>query len=182
MPLEGDGFVPGSVFTSAFRDPSRFAFVPALEACFDEVLAELESLEPRDFIESPDSLTTIRDGYNETGWRYFDLFGEQGDFEANRNRCPASARAAAAVPGMVNAGFSLFEPGTHLYPHSGEMPGILRCHLPILVPNGDQGLRFGSETRVWELGRCVIFDDTIEHDAWNRGDGDRVVLLVTFAR
>ena len=83
---------------------------------------------------------------------------------------------------MLNAGFSLFRPGTHLYPHSGEIPNVLRCHLPLVVPVGDQGLRIGGETRVWQPGKCLVFDDTFEHEAWNRGDGDRVVLLVKFAR
>jgi len=165
---------------SGFRDTSEFGFVQALESSFDDVLAELGELTENDFIESPDSLTTIRDGYNETGWRYFDLFGESEDFSANRERCPKTTQACAEVPGMVNAGFSLFRPGTHLYPHSGEMNAILRCHLPIIIPSGDLGLRIDGETRVWEPGRCMIIDDSFEHDAWNRGDGDRVVLLVSF--
>jgi beta-hydroxylase len=59
---------------------------------------------------------------------------------------------------------------------------VLRCHLPLIVPAGDVGLRSGNDTRSWQRGRCLIFDDTFEHEAWNRGDGDRVVLLVTFER
>jgi beta-hydroxylase len=164
---------------SAFRDPRGFAFVPALEAARDDVLAELEGLEEADFAPSSDSLTTVRDGYDETGWLYLDLFGD-GDFAANRARCPKTARLCTAVPGLVNAGFSLFRPGTHLYPHSGQMKGVLRCHLPLRVPTGDLGICIGGETRRWELGRCLVFDDTVEHEAWNRGEGDRVVLLVTF--
>lgn len=167
---------------SGFQQTSQFAFVPALEAAFDDIRAELEALGEGDFIESPDSLTTIRDGYNETGWHYFDLFGDTGGFEANRERCPKTARACAAVPGMQNAGFSLFRTGTHLYPHRGEIEGVLRCHLPIQVPSGDLGIQFCDETRVWEPGRCLVIDDSFEHTAWNLGDGDRVVLLVTFAK
>jgi beta-hydroxylase len=91
-----------------------------------------------------------------------------------------TARACAAVPGLVNAGFSLFRPGTHLYPHRGELRGTLRCHLPLVVPAGDLGLRSGDETRAWQTGRCLVFDDTLEHEAWNHGGGDRVVLIVTF--
>ncbi len=167
---------------SGFHDPRDFAFVLALESAFDEVLGELRQLEASDFAESPDSLTTVADGYDETGWRYFDLFGNSGDFEANRQRCPRTARACADVPGLVNAGFSLFRSGTKLYPHRGEMEGVLRCHLALVVPPGDQGLRIGNETRRWQAGRCLVFDDTFEHVAWNRGEGDRVVLLVTFER
>lgn len=160
---------------SGFFDPAQFAFVPALEAAFDDVLAELQALGAAAFVEAPDSLTTAEDGYDERGWHYFDIV-------ANADRCLRTAAACRAVPGMVNAGFSLFRPRTHLYPHNGEIPNVLRCHLPLVVPDGDMGIRIGGETRRWERGRCLVFDDTLEHDAWNRGDGDRIVLLVTFAR
>ena len=84
------------------------------------------------------------------------------------------------MPGLVNAGFSRFAPGTQLYPHAGEIPGVLRCHLALIVPAGDLGLQIGDETRRWQVGKCLVFDDKIEHTAWNRGASERVVLLVTF--
>lgn len=167
---------------SAFHDPADFPFVRDLESAFAAIRGELRELAPRDFVESPDSLTTVRDGYDERGWRSFALYGDEPACESNRRRCPSTARACSAVPGLVNAGFSLFRPGTHLYPHRGERPGVLRCHLPLLVPPGDVGLRSGDETRRWEPGKCLILDDTIEHEAWNHGDSDRVVLIVTFER
>lgn len=172
----------------AFHDPRAFAFVPALEAAFPAIAAEALSLDPlRDFVESPDSLTTAADGYDERGWRWFGLYGGAEDHAERRARCPAAARACAAVPGMRNAGLSLFLPGTHLYPHAGELNGVLRCHLPLIVPDGDVAIRFGTneggwDTRRWQPGRCMVFDDTCEHEAWNRSEQNRVVLIVTFAR
>ncbi|HEX6810098.1 MAG TPA: aspartyl/asparaginyl beta-hydroxylase domain-containing protein [Planctomycetota bacterium] len=165
----------------AFPDPGRFPFVPALEREFTAILAELRALAPHEFLASPDSLTTVADGCDETGWLWYPLFGAPGEHAQNRARCPATARACEAVPGMRNASFSLFRPGTVLYPHHGELPSVLRCHLPLIVPEGDLALRAGGEIRRWQAGRCVIFDDTFEHDAWNRGASDRVVLIVTFA-
>jgi beta-hydroxylase len=167
--------------THPIHDPAAFAFVAAFEASFASVLEELLALTSDDFVDSPDSLTTVADGYDETGWSYYGLFGEGEQHAENRTRCPRTANACAAVPGMVNAGFSRFGPGTHLYPHRGELENLLRCHLALIVPGGDQGLRIGDQVRAWQAGRCLVFDDTFEHDAWNRGDGDRVVLLVTFA-
>jgi len=166
---------------SAFPDPRDFAFVPALEAAFERILAELLTLGPEDFSESPDSLTTVRAPYDERGWRTFGLHGEDPGLTANRRRCPATARGCSSIGNLVNASFSLFQPGTHLYPHQGELSGVLRCHLALVVPDGDVGLRSGDETRRWQPGRCLILDDTFEHEAWNHGDGDRVVLIATFA-
>lgn len=166
----------------AFLDPTMFAGTAVLAAACPGIRAEACSLSAADFVESPDSLTAVADGYDETGWRYFVLRNEDGDHAANLTRCTVTARAIAAVPGLVNAGFSLFRPGTHLYPHRGELPGVVRCHLPLVVPPGDVALRFGGEVRQWRPGQCVVFDDTVEHEAWNHGASDRIVLLVTFLR
>lgn len=153
-----------------------------LEEKFAEILGELRAMRGEDFVECPDSLSMPSGGYDERGWRYYALFGDASECERNRERCPATAAACRSVPGLVNAGFSLFRPGTHLRPHRGERKGILRCHLPLVVPSGDCGIRFGNETRRWTAAKCLVFDDTFEHDAWNRGEKDRVVLIVSFER
>ncbi len=166
---------------SGFFDPADLPFTGLLERAFDDVLAELQALGAGAFVEAPDSLTTVEDGYDERGWRYFDLVGGAAA-SSSGERCPRTMAVLAEVPGLVNAGFSRFAPGTHLYPHRGELAGVLRCHLALVVPPGDLGIRIGDETRRWETGRCIVFDDTLEHTAWNHAAGDRVVLLVTFAR
>ena len=165
---------------SGFHDAAQFPFTAALERAFDAIRSELVALGGGAFVESPDSLTTIERGYDETGWLYCALTGDAAEVSDALTRCPATAAALAAVPGLVNAGFSLFRPGTRLYPHRGERSGVLRCHLPLLVPLGDVGLRIGETTHAWRVGRCVVFDDTLEHEAWNLGKSDRVVLIVTF--
>jgi aspartyl/asparaginyl beta-hydroxylase (cupin superfamily) len=35
----------------------------------------------------------------------------------------------------------------------------------------------GAETRFWERGEAIVFDDTIEHAAMNPSDELRVVLI-----
>jgi len=52
----------------------------------------------------------------------------------------------------------------------------LICHLPLSVPP-DCALRVGNETREWREGELVVFDDTIEHEAWNDSDVPRAVLI-----
>jgi ornithine lipid ester-linked acyl 2-hydroxylase len=163
-----------------FPEPSSFPFVDALARALAAIARELAALPDTAFVPSPDSLTTVADGYDETGWRWCPLFGTDPAAAANRERCPGTASAVAAIPGMQNAGFSLFLPGTHLYPHRGELAGVLRVHLPLLVPAGDVGIRASGELRRWQRGQCLVLDDTHEHEAWNHGDGPRVVLLVTF--
>jgi aspartyl/asparaginyl beta-hydroxylase (cupin superfamily) len=71
---------------------------------------------------------------------------------------------------------SVLRPGTHIPPHNGMLNTRLICHLPIIAPQGCR-LRVGNEIRTVEVGRTMIFDDSIEHEAWNDGDATRVVLL-----
>lgn len=165
---------------SAVVDPRPFAFVPILEAAFPVIRAEMLALAEQAFVASPDSLSVAQDGYDERGWQWCALVSG-ASAAANLRQCPATAVALAAVPGLVNAGFSRLLPGTHLYPHCGEMLGVLRCHLPLLVPEGPVGMRFGEVALAWREGECVVFDDKVEHEAFNHTDSPRVVLLITFA-
>jgi len=72
--------------------------------------------------------------------------------------------------------FSLLRPGAHILPHHGFTNVRLICHLPLLVP-AKCGMRVGNETRPWHEGKLTIFDDSMEHEAWNSSDELRVVLL-----
>jgi beta-hydroxylase len=168
--------------SAAVFDPRRFPFVPTLQAACASIRAEMLALPPACFPDAPDALSVATADYDERGWTYCPLVGDAPAAAANLARCSATARALAAVPGLVNAGFSRFAPGTRLDRHAGELRGVLRCHLPLAVPTGDLGLEVDGVVLRWREGECLVFDDTVAHTAWNLGDGDRTVLLVTFAR
>lgn len=165
-----------------FHDPAAFPFVARLEAMFAAVRDDYLGLAAGEMVESPDSLSAVDGVYDERGWRWYSLagVGTPAELEAHCARCPAAAAACDAVPGLVNAGFSKLLPGTHLYPHQGELRHVLRCHLPLVVPDGDAAIAFGDDVRRWQPGRCLVFDDTFEHTAWNHAASERVVLLLTF--
>jgi len=48
--------------------------------------------------------------------------------------------------------------------------------LPLIVPPNCR-FRVGATTRQWRVGEAFVFDDTIEHEAWNGSDELRVVLI-----
>jgi aspartyl/asparaginyl beta-hydroxylase (cupin superfamily) len=80
-------------------------------------------------------------------------------------------------PGRTPAAmFSLLKPKTSIPPHTGVSNVRLVTHVPLIVPPGC-GFRVGNETREWLPGKAWVFDDTIEHEAWNRSDQLRVVLI-----
>jgi aspartyl/asparaginyl beta-hydroxylase (cupin superfamily) len=72
--------------------------------------------------------------------------------------------------------FSRLAAGARIPPHNGVMNARLICHLPLLVPPGC-GFRVGGETREWREGELLVFDDTVEHEAWNEGASDRIILI-----
>ena len=72
--------------------------------------------------------------------------------------------------------YSVFTPGTHLLPHRGVTNTRLVSHLPLLVPE-DCAINVGGELHHWQEGRVVVFDDTFEHEAWNRSKKTRVVMI-----
>jgi len=117
--------------------------------------------------------------YDDDGWNALGLYAFGRRIAANCELCPETARLIANIPGMQTAGFSKLGSHAHIRPHSGLDRGVLRCHLGLHVPGGCE-LRVGRETRRWQEGECLLFDDTSEHEAWNRGDAARVVLLLDF--
>lgn len=72
--------------------------------------------------------------------------------------------------------FSRLSPGARIPPHTGVLNARLICHLPLIVPPGC-GFRVGGEAREWKEGELLVFDDTVEHEAWNNGDSDRIILI-----
>jgi aspartate beta-hydroxylase len=68
-------------------------------------------------------------------------------------------------------------PGTHILPHHGVTNARVVTHLPLIVPEAC-ALRAGGEEHAWQEGRCITFDDTFEHEAWNRSEQTRVVLII----
>ena len=100
----------------------------------------------------------------------------------NAARCPKTLDALAEAPQVWVSNrspsvlFSLLRPGAHIPPHTGLTNTRLICHLPLLVPP-DCILRVGNDARAPVEGKAWVFDDTIEHEAWNRSGRTRVILL-----
>ena len=115
-------------------------------------------------------------------WTALHLWKDGAPVAGVADRCPAVTEALANVPLCRTPGrtptvlFSLLKPGARIPPHTGYVNTRLICHLPLIVPPGC-GFRVGNDTREWVEGRAWAFDDTIEHEAWNRGDGLRAILI-----
>jgi aspartate beta-hydroxylase len=97
-------------------------------------------------------------------------------------RCPRTAEAIASVPTVDIPGvgptvfFSILDAKSHIPAHTGVTNTRLVVHLPLVIPAGCR-FRVGSDTREWREGDAWVFDDTIEHEAWNDSDVPRAVLI-----
>jgi beta-hydroxylase len=158
-----------------FIDSKQLEFFSDLESNWRVIRDEYLAL-PEDVFEP----WVQREMYGE-GWSVYGLhaFGER--IEPALASCPQTALHLSKVPGLTTAGFSRLAPRTHIKPHVGWVESVYRVHLGLVVPEACKS-RVGDEVRSWVEGECLVFDDTVEHEAWNNSDQTRVVLLLDFLR
>jgi aspartyl/asparaginyl beta-hydroxylase (cupin superfamily) len=120
---------------------------------------------------------------NSMRWNALFLWKDGVRNEENCRRCPKMAALLDTLPmiDLPNFGptvlFSVLEPHTHIPPHSSVTNARLVVHLPVIVPQGCR-FRVGNETRDWREGEAWIFDDTLDHEAWNDSDEKRVIVMI----
>ena len=177
-----------------FFDPALFPWFAAVEARTDAIRAEALALLADPDLERSKALrpyVRLDPGTPQNKWTPLDKSLEWGacflweygvENPAVTARCPATVAALAEapqnhVPGKApSAFFSILKPGGHIPPHTGVTNTRAIVHLPLVVPP-DCAFRVGGETRSWVEGRAFAFDDTIEHEAWNRSAEQRIVLI-----
>ena len=180
-------FYPGLANIQFFENDD-FGWVAALEAAAPVMRKEVEAILGQGTGLAPyvvgDKNRPMREHVllNDPKWSAFYLW-ENGTLVAdNAARCPNTMAALMGVPIPHIAArspmvlFSVLRPHTHIPAHNGMLNTRLICHIPLIVPPNCR-LRVGNETRTVEFGKAMIFDDSIEHEAWNDSDETRVVLL-----
>ena len=169
------------------RDP--FPWLEALEAKTEAIQAELQNLisggsEFNAYLES----NTERPAFDSHGmadnddWGALYLWRNGEPVPENQALCPVTTEAMNALP-LVFSGqrcpnilFSRLRPGAKIPPHNDMVNTRLIGHLPLIIPE-DCGFRVGNSTCTWNVGEAFLFDDTIEHEAWNNSSEDRFVLI-----
>ena len=177
--------------TSAYLDTALFPWIAELERHTDTIRAELlavlhdeKGIEPFIKFRSADEIPKFLAGADGNPvWDAFFFYRHGVRYDENCARCPKTAAILDALP-LVRIQqhapeicFSVLTPGTHILPHRGVTNTRLVTHLPLIVPD-NCALNVGGEQHAWQEGRCVSFDDTFEHEAWNRGQSTRVVLIM----
>lgn len=172
-----------------FFEREEFPWAAAVEAATGDMLMELDAALAADapfrpYLQAKEDRPTydFHGLLNNPDWSTLYLWENGGPVEQNVARFPKSFAAMQNVPlphittRAPSILFSLLKPGARIDAHNGMINTRLICHLPLIVPPGC-GFRVGNEVREWEVGKLLIFDDTIEHEAWNDSGQDRVVLI-----
>jgi len=174
-----------------FFDREHFPWLGELEAATGIILAELEDIlaDPElgltPYISLPPGVPASKWSGLDTSldWGAFHLWKEGERFDEACARAPRTAAVVESLPisriegRAPNVFFSILKAGSHIPAHTGVTNVRSVVHLPLIIPDGCE-FRVGGETRSWVKGEAFVFDDTIEHEAWNRSDRDRAVLII----
>jgi aspartate beta-hydroxylase len=174
-----------------FHERADFPWLDSIEAAMEDIRAELldvlaedsAALEPYVSHGTSRSIEQKwRELHQSRRWSVYYLWRDGIAYPEHLARCPRTAAALEGwprceVPGASpNALFSILDAKTRIPPHTGVNNTRLFVHLPLIIPPGC-GFRVGGEQREWEPGKAFVFDDTIEHEAWNDSDEPRAVLI-----
>jgi aspartyl/asparaginyl beta-hydroxylase (cupin superfamily) len=156
------------------------AAYPVIRGEFERLLAEWDEL-PRyhdiDAGEKAISDTTPKK------WSVFmlEILGHRP--AVNRACCPETCRVLDRVPGLIQAFFSVLDPGKSVPEHEGPYLGYLRYHLALRVPTRrPPKLVVKGQDYVWKEGEAVLFDDSYPHAVVNDSPETRAVLIVDVRR
>ncbi|WP_417609367.1 aspartyl/asparaginyl beta-hydroxylase domain-containing protein [Parasphingorhabdus sp.] len=157
------------------------AAIPAMQEELRGVIARTQEFQP--YVQGhPDRPRPNNPLLDDPSWGAHYFWKDGVEVTENSVHCPKTMAALASAPIPViqerspMALYSVLEPNTHIAPHYGMLNTRLICHIPLILPP-DCAIRVGGETRPWQEGQALIFDDSFEHEAWNRSNQRRVILL-----
>jgi aspartate beta-hydroxylase len=173
-----------------FYEREEFPWLPEFEAATAGIQGELARILVEDeagfgpYIQYDDHqpLDQWRELNKSPRWSAFHFYDKGREIAGRCGRAPLTMAAVRRLPQAVvdlrspTAMFSVLKPKTHIPPHTGIANFRLVVHLPLVLP-GHCGFRVGGETREWRIGEAWVFDDTIEHEAWNESDETRIILI-----
>lgn len=164
-------------------DRGDLDFVDYYESQFEKIKSELdEILAKKVTIENYSD--SERHGLTTGGeWdaRFFFRHGKR--YDDTHELCPDTSTTLSKLP-LVHIQdhspevcISVLRPGAHLLPHRGVTNSRSVLHMGLTIPSQCALNIVDIAELHWQPGRAFAFDDTYMHEAWNRSDESRYVLL-----
>ena len=119
-------------------------------------------------------------------WRVLVLLPENEDRQvspediwmANRRLVPETTKILTAVPSLEAYTLSTLEPNGHIRPHRHKNAFVTAALC--LQNGGDSCIVVDGKRHDYHDGEVIIFDYTLEHEVFNFGAKERIVLLMLF--
>lgn len=167
---------------SAFYDLELFPWINFLESKKEIIAKELNSFlqnESLDKLWQENYKHYVQHKSDDGCWKTLTLKFFGIHFNQIRDYFPQTCDILDQIEGLVTAQFSFLQKQTKILPHKGYTKMLARAHLPLDVPFPDLcGIKVGGKIRHWEEGKILVFNDGIEHEAWNNSEAARVLLLL----
>lgn len=161
-----------------FHAPDALAGPALLERSFQTIRDEWTQLHESEYLRyTPASMHSL--------WQVHLLYYMGVNQQPLHNRFPKTHALLRKLPGVCldypwgDALLSVHASDSHLAAHCSVDNLRVRCHLALQVPAGCS-IRVGTETRTWQEGKALVFEDSFEHEVWNRGQARRAILIVDF--
>lgn len=144
----------------------------------EELLEVLKHSENIPKFHEVDSIQKYISAKDDVPWRTFIFKAYDNWMNANCEQAPKTAELLRQIPGITTAMFSILGPNKHIPPHRGFYKGVWRYHLGLIIPKeGECYIVNGGVKYSWKPGEDVLFDDTFNHQVWNKTNETRVVLF-----
>lgn len=160
----------------AWHSPADYTWVKLLEDNFEDIKQEALYVFENNLVDVHPKNDDLA-GY---GTRTFSFYKNGGKYLNNHKQCPKTSKVLEQISGVDIAGrtyFTAMPPGIHVDHHCGPHNFKIRTHLGIIAPK-EAMIRVGDVTKSWPEGKCIVFDDSFDHEVWNKSNITRIVMIV----
>jgi aspartyl/asparaginyl beta-hydroxylase (cupin superfamily) len=180
-PLQRPRFYVPDLDARPWHDAAAFPWMTRLAEAHDVIRGELDAFLAQQQVTFRDYVGPLLHERADAGeWHvlYLDYRGHR--WADNCRMFPRLMELVDQIPRRSGTVFvSRLTAGAHIPAHCGATNTQLTCHFGIVVPEGVE-LRVARETRGQPQGVCTVFDDSFEHEVWNRAASPRYNLFVQF--
>jgi aspartate beta-hydroxylase len=180
----GTGFFYPGLSAKPWHDTANFPMCAKLEQSWEAIREEMKNaLEHRrgfqQYVLKGTDLQKDPNSGAPKEWKALYLKEHTEEFPENRLMCPETLKIIADELRVANyVYFSALDPGGHAGPYYASYSWTFNIQMGLIVPE-TCGVRVKDETRRWEEGKCLVFDASFAHEAWNKADSTMFILVIT---
>ncbi|MEO8000297.1 MAG: aspartyl/asparaginyl beta-hydroxylase domain-containing protein [Arenimonas sp.] len=181
-------YFPGLPETPVF-ERNLFPWFEQLESSYEKIRLEAEAvllhqnaLTPFLSLGEADKASDYLGG-EQPNWNAHFFYRHGKPILESQNTCPNTSAILEKLPLVRIADhapeicFSMLTADTHILPHYGTSNIRSVVHFPLIIPE-HCALKVSDQIIEGKAGECFAFDDTFLHEAWNRSNENRTILLM----